>query len=185
MVGGGRSDRHAVGFSGHKNEYRSGVTVGNFAEEILAADSKGRPGYLLDKGGAFSGQTTSQAAYCAEGKSGAALAAAAQRDDITLKYVKVPVSSGAYSLGQERRRQLDAEAAANPYRTIEKDCLEAAAANPEARLAAKPALAQPKDPLGEDTQTGGKASGAFKSFYDKDYLKIGLRKQPGTQPGKQ
>ena len=35
------------------------------------------------------------------------------------------------------------------------------------------------------TQTGRKASGAFKSFYDKDYLKIGLRKQPGTQPGKQ
>ena len=123
----------------------------------------------------------------------------------------MPVSSGAYSLGQERRRQLDAEAAANPYRTIEKvggagrggraggggggggaspvhrasavkwaqacaaalahqarmlatppysqrvhpttasqDCLEAAAANPEARLAAKPALAQPKDPLGEE-----------------------------------
>ena len=49
------------------------MTVGNFAEEILAADSKGRPGYLLDKGGAFSGQTTSQAAYCAEGEAGLVL----------------------------------------------------------------------------------------------------------------
>ena len=62
---------------------RRGVCAGNYAEEILAADARGRPGYLLDRGGSFAASTTSREAYGdAAAKTGDALAAGAQRNDI-------------------------------------------------------------------------------------------------------
>ena len=47
---------------------RRGVCQGNFAEELLAADAAGRPGYLLDRGAAFDGTTTSRAAFTPDGQ---------------------------------------------------------------------------------------------------------------------
>ncbi|KAL4424245.1 hypothetical protein ABPG75_001546 [Micractinium tetrahymenae] len=230
----------APNLAGHKNSYnRPGVLDGNFAEDLLAADAKGRPGFVLDRGGAFAATTTTQATFTAQGKSGAELAAAARREDIALKYVKygkssvlpddktgfwasttqlaydgtghapaaaapaaggdrpascptkvqdclwgaskfenrkVPVSAQAYSLSTQRRQQLEAEQAASPYRTVEKDCLAAAARDEAARLAAKPPIAQPHDPKGEEAQTGRKVSGDFVRLFDKDWVRIGLRK---------
>lgn len=32
---------------------RRGVAVGNYAEEVLSSDFAGRPGFVLDRGGAF------------------------------------------------------------------------------------------------------------------------------------
>lgn len=230
----------APNLAGHKNAYaRPGVLDGNFAEELLASDAKGRPGFVLDRGGAFDGTSTAKATFTAQGKSGPELAAAARREDIALKYVKygkstvlpddktgfwasttqlayegagraqaasapaadcerpascptrvqdclwgaskfenrkVPVSAHAYSLSAQRRRQLEAEQAASPYSTVEKDCLAAAALDEAARLAAKPAMARPHDPKGEEAQTGRKASGDFVRLFDKDWVRIGLRK---------
>jgi hypothetical protein len=55
----------------------------------MAADNRGRPGFVLDRGGAFTAETTSRAAFapCPE-RSGAPLAAAAARQDVFLKHVK-------------------------------------------------------------------------------------------------
>lgn len=239
-------DLHPLGFSGGKNEYRRGVREGNYAEDILAGDCKGRTGSVMDKGGAFCSETTSSAAYSSHGKSGPELAAASQRRDVELKYgkygkstvmpedktgfwasttqlayegaggaaahgsgtngggsggdgqgpttapskvqdllwgaskwdnSKVPVSSHASHVGSERQRQLDQDAAASPYRSVQKDCLEAAARDSSARQSARPPMASPHDPDGEDTQTGRKASGECASYFDKDYHSIGLRKQ--------
>lgn len=58
------------------------MCAGNYAEEILAADAHGRPGFLLDKGGSFAASTTTRDAFRADGKTGEALAANARRDDI-------------------------------------------------------------------------------------------------------
>lgn len=97
-------ERHAIGYSSHKNEYRyaavhwiqvgnrlprhapasppahatcrndnfrprcrKGVCQGNYAEELLSADYRGRPGFLLDKAGAFAGTSTSRAAFTPQG----------------------------------------------------------------------------------------------------------------------
>lgn len=58
------------------------MCAGNYAEEILAADARGRPGFLLDKGGSFAASTTARDAFTPDGKTGEALAANARRDDI-------------------------------------------------------------------------------------------------------
>lgn len=46
---------------------RPGVLDGNFAEELLASDAKGRPGFVLDRGGAFDGTSTAKATFTAQG----------------------------------------------------------------------------------------------------------------------
>lgn len=46
---------------------RPGVLDGNYAEELLASDAHGRSGFVLDRGGAFDGTTTAQAAFTAQG----------------------------------------------------------------------------------------------------------------------
>ncbi|PRW60959.1 flagellar associated [Chlorella sorokiniana] len=236
MDGRRRNELHPIGYSGAKHEYRKGVCAGNYAEEILAADVHGRPGFLLDKGGSFAASTTSREAFTADGKTGEALAASARRDDIFLKYCKygrsqvmgedragfwasttqlayggavtapssaggheggapspsrvqdclwggdkahnrrVPVAVHAYSASSERARQLAAEAAASPYRTVEQDTLASAAADAAARAAAKPPMARPRDEQGQDTQVGRKAAGEFAGLFDKDWVRIGLRK---------
>lgn len=63
---------------------------GNYAEELLAGDARGRPsGYMLDRGGTFSSETTSGAAFkLAPGKAGQELASAARRQDLFLKHCK-------------------------------------------------------------------------------------------------
>ncbi|KAL4853149.1 hypothetical protein ACK3TF_005843 [Chlorella vulgaris] len=174
---------HPVGFSNHKNEYRRGVCEGNYAEELLAGDARGRPsGYVLDRGGTFSSETTSGAAFkLAPGKAGQELASAAQRQDLFLKPCKyghshVPISVNAHSAITQRQQQLEAEAAASRYRTVEKDMIEAAARDPGARAAAKPPLAHPRDVQGEETSVGRKPTGEFSQQFDKDYMRIGLRK---------
>lgn len=59
------------------------------AEDILAADYRGAPGFLLDKAGSFAaGGTTAGSAYTPAGKSGEALIAASRRIDVDLKYCK-------------------------------------------------------------------------------------------------
>lgn len=58
------------------------MCAGNYAEEILASDAHGRPGFLLDKGGSFAASTTARDAFRADGKTGEALAANVRRDDI-------------------------------------------------------------------------------------------------------
>ncbi|KAL4442720.1 hypothetical protein ABPG77_006714 [Micractinium sp. CCAP 211/92] len=94
----------APNLAGHKNAYaRPGVLDGNFAEDLLASDAHGRPGFVLDRGGAFDGTSTAQATFTPEGKSGAELAAAARREDIVLKYVKYGATGrGGPKLGQLR-----------------------------------------------------------------------------------
>lgn len=67
---------------------RAGVHAGNYAEEILAADARGRPGFLLDKGGCFAASTTTREAFTADGKAGEALAANARRDDIFREWAR-------------------------------------------------------------------------------------------------
>lgn len=62
---------------------------------------------------------------------------------------RVPISVHAVTHGAERQRQLEAEAAASPYRTVEQDTLAAAAKDAAARAAAKPPIAQPRDAEGQ------------------------------------
>lgn len=46
---------------------RPGVLDGNFAEDLLASDAQGRPGFVLDRGGAFDGTSTAQATFTPKG----------------------------------------------------------------------------------------------------------------------
>ncbi|KAI7838839.1 hypothetical protein COHA_007453 [Chlorella ohadii] len=150
MDGRRRNELHPIGYSGAKGEYRVGVHAGNYAEEILAADARGRPGFLLDKD-------------CLWGVDKA-------------HNRRVPVTVQAYSASTERARKLAEEAAASPYRTVEQDTLAAAAADAAARAAAKPPQARPRDEQGQDTQVGRKAAGEFTGMLDNDWVRIGLRK---------
>ena len=63
----------SIGYSNHKNTYRSGVREGNYAEELLSAaaaaqDGRGRGGYLLDRGGTFAAATTATTAFSTPGR---------------------------------------------------------------------------------------------------------------------
>lgn len=62
---------------------------------------------------------------------------------------QVPVSVDVRVRSDARIAAVMAEAAASPYSTVEKQSLAAAAADPVARMAARPPLAQPRDPQGE------------------------------------
>lgn len=67
---------------------RHGVNVGNFAEDILAADCHGAPGFPLRTGAHFVGESEAAASFTAAGKTGAQLAAGAVRQDLQTKYGK-------------------------------------------------------------------------------------------------
>eukprot|EP00887_Chlorella_sp_A99_P007050 scaffold2.g7050.t1 len=211
---------HPVGYSGAKQEFkRSGVKQGNFAEEVLARDYAGAPGFPLQTGKPFAGDSVTRSTY--KPVTGEALAAGAQRVDLVTKYVKfgtsagLPVESGvacwattsqlAYAGvgvggegGEQQRKKIQdclwkvplslgvrersdalraavqAEAAADPWTTVEKDSLARVAQDPE-RAQARPPLAQPQDPKGEAAQVGRKAAGEFRSHFDRDFVRIGLR----------
>ena len=63
---------------------------------------------------------------------------------------KVPISVDTRARSDARAAEVAAEAAASPYCTVASCTLEAAVADPSACAAARPPLAQPRDPVGAE-----------------------------------
>uniref|UniRef100_A0A7S1T3A1 Flagellar associated protein n=1 Tax=Tetraselmis chuii TaxID=63592 RepID=A0A7S1T3A1_9CHLO len=73
-----------IGLSHHKNEYRLGVNIGNWTEDVPSvATQQATPLY---PGAGFDGTTTQRASYGADGKYGPEAAEAGERRDLELKF---------------------------------------------------------------------------------------------------